>query len=167
MMPVALEKGPVGAIPIWKDKEKQEKKSGSEQPVDSEAVQDAEAKIAEQLDDAELQALVKLTPEQRADVIDELSRKAFILMEAGEIKEAMQHLDRIKRIGAAFQRLDEAQNPNKVRQRRPDPDKRRETSSFYDAEGEDGVVRKMREELHVDDLRGIFAGKLATFIGGF
>lgn len=137
------------------------KSGSSDEEVDFEAIKVAEAKAAE--DDEELQLLLKLTPVERADIIDEISRKAFVLMEAGEIKEAREHLDRVTRIGAAFQRLDEVQNPGREKKEEPPPGEKKKAYS----EGEDAVLNGIRKELHKEDFLDLFAGRWSHFIGSW
>merc|ERR1711972_55834 len=86
--------------------------AGSTSTLETPAVADAEKarEVKGLLDSEELKGLsnlLELTPVQRADVVDEITRKAFVLMEAGEVAEATAHLGRATRIGAAFQKLQE------------------------------------------------------------
>jgi len=52
----------------------------------------------EPLDKEIVELLVGTTDVERADLIEELTRKAFVLLEAGEIKDAQQHLSKATKI---------------------------------------------------------------------
>merc|ERR1712032_1634905 len=51
--------------------------------------------------------LLAMTEVQRADVVDRLTRKAFRLMDAGEVTEATTYLNRASAVVAAFNRIEE------------------------------------------------------------
>ncbi|CAE7674754.1 unnamed protein product [Symbiodinium necroappetens] len=106
------------------------------------------------MDEAFLSDLVGMTSVERADMIDELTRKAFMLMEAGEISEAKEHLQRATRIGEAFERLSQELEVVQEKKGR--------------AKTETEVVMELRKELHQEDFSKIFGAhaRFARFIGG-
>ncbi|CAE7341995.1 hypothetical protein AK812_SmicGene28740 [Symbiodinium microadriaticum] len=106
------------------------------------------------MDEAFLSDLVGMTSVERADMIDELTRKAFMLMEAGEISEAKEHLQRATRIGEAFERLSQELEVVQEKKGR--------------AKTETEVVMELRRELHQEDFSKIFGAhaRFARFIGG-
>lgn len=110
---------------------------------------------APDMDEDFLKDLLEMTAVERADLIEELTRKAFVLMEAGEIPEAKQHLDRASRIAGAFDRLN--QEFEIIREKKS-AQRRDETQ----------VVLELQKELDKEDFNMIFGAKakLARFIGG-
>ncbi|CAK9066138.1 unnamed protein product [Durusdinium trenchii] len=102
------------------------------------------------MDEDFLKELLEMTAIERADLIEELTRKAFVLMEAGEIPEAKQHLERASRIAAAFERLN--QEVEIIREKRSAGGRVDETQ----------VVLELREELDSEDFAKIF-GPQARF----
>ncbi|CAJ1410473.1 unnamed protein product [Effrenium voratum] len=108
------------------------------------------------MDEDFLKNLLEMTEVQRADHIEELTRKAFVLMEAGEINEAKEHLDRASRVASAFERLNQEFEIIRKKQ------------YAYQRKDETQVVLELQRELHRDDFDMIFGAKakLARFIGG-
>lgn len=96
----------------------------------------------------------------RADVIDDLTRKAVVLMEAGEISEATALFDKITRIADLFQELQTLTEQG----RGPMSDE-----EFLKLKPEQEVLMQLRRELHKEDFSKIFGGqaKMAIFIGGW
>ncbi|CAE8648705.1 unnamed protein product [Polarella glacialis] len=124
------------------------------------SVKEAIAKVAnEEVDEETLARLVEMAPEARADLIDGMTRKAFLLMDAGDFKEAKVFLDRAGAIGLAFQRL------TLVAEGKPIPPPRPSEKVQSEAE----ILAAMRRDLHHEDFVGIFGAqaKWAHFIGGF
>lgn len=108
-----------------------------------------------------LKELLEMTAVDRANLIDDLSRKAFMLIEAGEIQEAKSHLDRAASIAAAFQRLtDELEGRTS-----DDPKALQDESERTEQE----IWSQFRRELVDEDFVKIFGSqaKLAFFIGSF
>lgn len=108
-----------------------------------------------------LKELLEMTAVDRANLIDDLSRKAFMLIEAGEIQEAKSHLDRAASIAAAFQRL-----TDELEGRTSDDSKARQDES---ERTEHEIWSQFRRELVDEDFVKIFGSqaKLAFFIGSF
>ncbi|CAJ1365302.1 unnamed protein product [Effrenium voratum] len=78
---------------------------------------------------------------------EELTRKAFVLMEAGEINEAKEHLDRASRVASAFERLNQEFEIIRKKQ------------YAYQRKDETQVVLELQRELHRDDFDMIFGAK--------
>mmetsp|Transcript_100555 Transcript_100555/g.139753 ORF Transcript_100555/g.139753 Transcript_100555/m.139753 type:complete len:256 (-) Transcript_100555:29-796(-) len=111
---------------------------------------------SEDMDEDFLKDLLEMTEVQRADLIEELTRKAFVLMDAGEIAEAKQHLDRASRIADAFDRLN--QEFEIIREKRSTGQRKDETQ----------VVLELQKELDKEDFNMIFGAraKFSRYIGG-
>lgn len=107
-----------------------------------------------------LPELLKMTDIERADLIDELTRKAFVLMEAGEVKAATEQLERVARVGAAFQHLVSSDDKK---------DSRMSDEEYLGVRSQAEVLTQMQRELHQDDFVHIFGGKArwANFIGAW
>lgn len=100
--------------------------------------------------------LLELTSVERADLIDELTRKAFVLMDAGEVAQAKIHLDRAARIAGAFQQLT-SQATGKADGKKED----------FKAGNIDEILVQLQRELHNDDFVRIFGNKrFSEFMGG-
>merc|ERR1719507_65601 len=101
-----------------------------------------------------------MTEIERADLIDKLTRKAFVLMEAGEVKYATKQLEQVSRIGAAFQHLMQAQDGHATAKRETDEE-------YLKLKTEPEILMKMRAELHQEDFVCIFGhkAKWARFMG--
>jgi len=112
-----------------------------------------------------LKDLIGMADVERADLIDELTRKAFVLMEAGEVQEATEHLQRITRISAAFQYLQRLQAGEEKTQTK----KKMTDEEYLGIKSQDEVVTMMRAALDSDDFRHVFGGKarMAFFIGSW
>jgi len=121
----------------------------------------AQAAPAQALDiDEVLPELLKMTDLERADLIDDLTRKAILLMEAGEVKEAKEQLERVARIGAAFQYLATEDDTAPTKQT---------DDEYLGVKSQAEVLTQLRRELHQDDFVHIFGGKArwARFIGAW
>jgi len=103
--------------------------------------------------------LLSMTEVQRADLIDELTRKAFVLMEAGEVSQATEFLNRASAVSTVFAKLEEelAEQDEYITVEEP----------VERGQSEPELLQKMRRDLHKDDLAAIFGGRLAQFIGNF
>lgn len=117
-----------------------------------------EAAIKEVLND-----LMNMTEVERADLIDELTRKAFVLMEAGEIESATKQLQSITRISAAFQHLQKLQGGEEKKPKKMTDDE------FLGIRSQGEVLTQMQRELHREDFSHIFGGQArwANFIGAW
>eukprot|EP00913_Durusdinium_trenchii_P021042 g19775.t1 len=103
------------------------------------------------MDEDFLKELLEMTAIERADLIEELTRKAFVLMEAGEIPEAKQHLERASRIAAAFEPF-ALQEVEIIREKRSAGGRVDETQ----------VVLELREELDSEDFAKIFGPQASS-----
>mmetsp|Transcript_39233 Transcript_39233/g.73167 ORF Transcript_39233/g.73167 Transcript_39233/m.73167 type:complete len:260 (-) Transcript_39233:84-863(-) len=144
---ISVSSGPQSFKERWVTKDVEEKKDPKE--LISEVAAETEG-----LDEDFLTDLVDMTAVQRADLIDELTRKAFMLMEAGEIAEAKDHLQRASKIAAAFERLSQ-ELQYVIREKQA-------TSPT-----ETQVVMELRKELNNEDFERIFGSeaRFARFIG--
>mmetsp|Transcript_149882 Transcript_149882/g.481564 ORF Transcript_149882/g.481564 Transcript_149882/m.481564 type:complete len:515 (-) Transcript_149882:155-1699(-) len=123
------------------------------------------------IDPKEFEALLAMTSVERADIIEEITRKAFVLMDAGDIDEAAQQLKRATRMGETFQQL--AENEGWIRKRvakseRPALEFEMETPMGKISQ-EDMVIYNFRKQLHKEDFSGVFGagGRQSRWIGGF
>lgn len=123
------------------------------------------------IDPKEFEALLAMTAVERADIIEEITRKAFVLMDAGDIDEAAQQLKRATRMGETFQQL--AENEGWIRKRVA---KFERTALEFEMETpmgqisqEDMVIYNFRKQLHKEDFSGVFGagGRQSRWIGGF
>jgi len=110
----------------------------------------------------DLPNLLAMTEVERADVIDGLTRKAFALMEAGDVAEATTYLKRAAAVVAAFKNLEDT-ILEEVEDR--GPLSWEEDLQKMQTEGQ--ILTKLRRELHKDDFQGVFGGRYAQWIGGF
>jgi len=111
----------------------------------------------EPVDKEILEMLIDTSDVERADMIEELTRKAFVLMEAGEIKEAQQCLKKAGKIATTWEKLqEELTGLRRVLSERPNPEKE-----------ESEILVKLKRELHQDDFSSIFGAKakFTSFIG--
>lgn len=124
----------------------------------ADAVLNMQAAADEEPLDKEIVALlVGTTDVERADLIEELTRKAFVLLEAGEIKEAQEHLGKATKIAETYEKLqEELTGLRRIMVEEPDGARQ---------EGE--VLVKLRKELAKEDFLSIFGGdaRFAHFIG--
>jgi len=111
----------------------------------------------------DLPNLLAMTEVERADVVDGLTRKAFALMEAGEVAEATTYLSRASAVVAAFKNIEETLAAEELEDR--GPLSWEEDLDRMKAEGE--ILTKLRKDLHKEDFQGIFGGRLSQWIGGF
>eukprot|EP00930_Biecheleria_cincta_P005086 TRINITY_DN106006_c0_g1_i1.p1 TRINITY_DN106006_c0_g1~~TRINITY_DN106006_c0_g1_i1.p1 ORF type:complete len:384 (+),score=97.53 TRINITY_DN106006_c0_g1_i1:46-1197(+) len=104
-----------------------------------------------------VEKLLDMSEVERADLIDDLTRKGFVLLEAGELEEAKALLDRATKIGVALQSLHEDKHGVP----------RRKDKAAEQQEGE--VLAKMQRELVRDDFLMIFGkdARGARAIGSF
>jgi len=118
------------------------------------------------LDEAkkEFPDLLAMTEVERADVVDRLTRKAFALMEAGEVTEATTYLNRASKVVAVFKNLEDTIAAAEELEE-TEPLSWEKDLDRMKAEGE--ILTKLRRELHKDDFQGIFGGKYNQWIGGF
>jgi len=116
--------------------------------------------LAPELDEEMVKSLVEMTDVERADLIDELTRKAFVLMEAGEMEEATKQLKQVTRIGGAFQRLNELQGYVKPKRRKTDDE-------YLRMRSESEVLAQLKRDLENQDYAKIFGNgaRYSTILG--
>lgn len=104
--------------------------------------------------------MLAITEVERADLIEGLTRKAFVLMDAGEIDEAQKLLRRATQVADAFQKLQDIID-RRVRKQTDE--------EFLNLPTEGNVLVALQKELHGEDFSEIFGGKArwASFIGGW
>jgi len=110
----------------------------------------------EDFDGAEVPDMLAMSEVQRADLIDGLTQKAFVLMESGEIQEAKELLDRASRIGGLFQQLLAAQEDN------DEAGRRRSIEDKLKSEQE--ILVELKRDLDPQDFLRVF-GDQARFAG--
>merc|ERR1712008_209960 len=116
-----------------------------------------DAKVAELLS-----RLMEMSEIERADLIDQLTRKAFVLMEAGKVKYATKQLEQVSRIGAAFQHLMQEQDGPAKQHQQTDIE-------YLKLKSEPEILMKMRADLHPEDFVCVFGHKArwAQFMGAW
>jgi hypothetical protein len=114
--------------------------------------------------------LLELPEVERADMIDELTRKAFVLMEAGDIDEATTMLNRASAMSTVLAGLDEdgedEEDEEDLEEDELDIEALLISGDSYER-GDNEILPKLRRELDREDFIGIFGGKYSEFIGGF
>jgi len=108
--------------------------------------------------------LYQMNTVARADVIDSLTRKAFVLLEAGEYKEAKEQFDQVNRIVDLFQRLVAADLPEQKPKK-----KRVSDAEYFHVKSDQIVLMRLQAELHRDDFSKIFGAQArwGRYIGGW